>query len=189
MNEGGTPPHASGSNWTVSPGSKDSTSPAGQVIVLARKSILKSPLVKRPGRCAQRPHGLANTVPPRGEHVIDDGAVDVGAIDMKLDEPKPLALDVLDDGHGALLLGPIGGRHGASDDRREVQVAGDVLLVAIEALRAALASVPHLAVADRDTSVGSDAFTDASPAFRAVFQVLCAHLARSRRCTGAAART
>ena len=59
----GQAPQASGSNSTVSPGSNGSTSPAGQVIVLARRSILKSPLVNRPGRL-RRPHGLAKTVPP-----------------------------------------------------------------------------------------------------------------------------
>ena len=116
-------------------------------------------------------HGAA-----RVEDVVDDGAVYVGAIDMQLDESKPLALDVLCDGHGAQLLGAIGGRHGAGDDRREVQVARDVLLVAVEALRAALASVTYLAVADRDAAVRCDALADASPAVRGAFQVLRAHL-------------
>src|SRR5258708_874849 len=116
-------------------------------------------------------HGAA-----RGEDVVDDGAVYVGAIDMQLDESKPLALDILGDGHGAQLLGAIGGRHSAGDDRGEVQVARDVLLVAIEALRAALAPVTHLAVAHRDTPVGCDALPDASATVRRDFQVLRAHL-------------
>ena len=56
-------PQASGSNSTVLPGSKVSTSPAGHVIVLARRSSLKSRLVNRV-EPARTPHGLAKTRPP-----------------------------------------------------------------------------------------------------------------------------
>src|SRR5580658_4402338 len=110
---------------------------------------------------------------PRGKHIIDDGAVDVGAVDIQFHEPEPLALDVVG---GAQFLGPIRRRHGAGDDRRGVQVACDVLLVAIEALGAALAAVTHLAVVDRDATVGCDALPDARRAVLGHLQVLGAHL-------------
>ena len=106
--------------------------------------------------CAQSP-GLGEHGSARRVHVVDDRAVHVGAIDMQLDETKSLPLDVLGDGYGAQLLGSIRRRHGAGDDRGELQVTRDVLLVAIEALRAALAPVAHLAVVHGDAPVGCDA--------------------------------
>ena len=112
----------------------------------------------------------------RGKDLIDTGTVDVGAVDMQLDETKSLPLDVLGDGHGAQLLGLIRRGHGAGDDGRELQVTRDVLLVAVEALRAALAPVTHLAVVHGDAPVGCDALPDASPAVRRDLQVLCAYL-------------
>ena len=103
----------------------------------------------RPGRLRSEGARALRIRSPRAPNtVIDDGAVDVGTIDVELDRSgEPLSLDVLCDGDGAFFLGSIRGRHGAGDNRREVQVACDVLLVPVEALRAALASVTHLAVA------------------------------------------
>jgi hypothetical protein len=76
-------------------------------------------LGKQAGAVGPLAPGLGEDATPRGKDVIDDGAVDVGAVDMQFDETEALSLDVLRKGHGAQFFGSIRRRHGAGDDRRE----------------------------------------------------------------------
>src|SRR5689334_17203820 len=75
------------------------------------------------------------------DHVVNDGTVHVGAVNVKLDQAQPLTPDVLGDRCGAFFFGPIRRRDRAGDNDGKVEVACDVLLVAVEPLRAALAAV------------------------------------------------
>jgi hypothetical protein len=53
---------------------------------------------------------------------------------MQFDKPQLLAANILSDWHSSLLLWPVRGRDGARDDGMEIEVASDVLLVAVETL-------------------------------------------------------
>ena len=186
----GQAPHASGSNSTVSPGSKGSTSPAGQVMVLARRSILKSPLVNRPGRCARWPQGLANTVPPAAKHVVDDGAVHVGAVDVQLDETKPLPLDVL--ARWARRPPPRGDWPASRRTRRSPGSRGRARCAPCSRRSASSGSCGRAASRLSSTEMRRSGATPCrmrTPPSRVSSEVLRREPARGLRCTGAAART
>src|ERR1700684_4217471 len=74
-------PQASGSNSTVLPGSKVSTSPAGQVIVLARRSSLKSRLVNTPVP-VRAPHGFGKTRAPAPRVSATTGALEAARANL-----------------------------------------------------------------------------------------------------------
>src|SRR5688572_4043619 len=103
-----------------------------------------------------REHGSA-----RRDYVVDDRAVHVRAIDVQLHETKLLPLDVLAHRYTCFFFGSIRRCHRAGNDRREVEVTGDVFLVAIEALRTTLSTVTHFGVFHRDASVGRHSLSDA----------------------------
>jgi hypothetical protein len=69
----------------------------------------------------------------------------------------------------------VGGRHGTGDYRRHVQIAGYVFLVAVEALRAALATVTHLGILDRDSSVNGDSLPNGHRPSAGLFEILISH--------------
>jgi hypothetical protein len=54
----------------------------------------------------------------RGDYLIHDGAVHVSAVDVQLDQPQPLTLDVIADRESAFFLGSVCRSHGAGNDRR-----------------------------------------------------------------------
>jgi hypothetical protein len=95
------------------------------------------------------------------DHRGDDGAVHVGTVDVDFAQREALSFDVLSDGLGPFLFGPVRGRDRAGEDRRHIQIPRDVLLVAIEAFRATLATVAHLRVFDRDPAILGDTLPDA----------------------------
>src|SRR5512140_677924 len=91
------------------------------------------------------------------KHFADDRAVHVRSVDVQFGDAKPLALDVLLNWGSAFLFGTIRRGHRAREDRMQRQVTCDMFLVAIEAFRLTLPTVPHLRILDRDTPVGSNA--------------------------------
>jgi hypothetical protein len=75
-------------------------------IALAEQIGASSPLAPR----------LREHLATRADHVVHDGTVHVGAINVELDEAQPLTLDVLGDRCGTLFFGPICRRDRAGDD-------------------------------------------------------------------------
>jgi hypothetical protein len=67
-------------------------------MILLRRSILKSPLLKRPEEAGSVPAltpWRREYSAARGDHVNPDGAVYVGAVDMQLAQPQPLTFEVI----------------------------------------------------------------------------------------------
>ena len=144
----------------------------GAVMVLARRSIRKSALVNRPGWVRARPWLGEHRSPAARRR--DDGAVDVGAIDMELDERKPWRLM-----SSAMGTAPSSsGRFAGSRRRRQSPGSpGHARCAPCSRRIASSGSCARgaSAVFDRDAPVGSDAFSDAHAAV-GVLQVLGADL-------------
>jgi hypothetical protein len=75
----------------------------------------------------------------------------------------------------------------AFNDRRDIEVTSDVLLVSIEALTATLATMAHLSVFDGDAAIDGAAPANRGRALRAALEILFAHDGdrRASRPTGA----
>lgn len=121
-----------------------------------------------PGLCE---HGSSSI-----EHLVDDGTIDIGTIDMHFCKSQFLATDVFSDWDRSLFLWPVGRSDCASDNSGVVEIASDVFLIAIKALGLALASVPHLIVYDRDAAIWSNSLPDLSGPFLGDLKVLVTHL-------------
>src|SRR5690606_7830188 len=120
---------------------------------------------------AQGPR-LGESAPACCKGCRDDWTVDVRAIDMGLTDGESLAEDVVSNRLSPLLLRTVGRRDRTSDDGGHVEIASDVLLVAIETLRATLATVAHLGVFDRDASIRGYPLTNDHLARVVALQVL-----------------
>jgi hypothetical protein len=94
---------------------------------------------------------------------VDDGAVDVAAVDVELPEGtvggkrSDVGLELC----CGLFFGAVGWRDGAGEDEVGIEVGGDVALVAVEALALALSAVAHVGVLHRNAAIGSDTAADA----------------------------
>ncbi len=113
----------SGSNLDGAlPGSKDSTSPRGTGDRLGAEVEFEVSLGEKVrGADARAPRFGAKTAPTCAEDLkVDDGRVDVGAIDVKFGDGESLGGDVRGDRGRALLLGAIAG----SDPSRRPRAEG-----------------------------------------------------------------
>src|SRR5215216_5738684 len=90
--------------------------------------------------------GLREHLAPRVDYVVHDRTVDVGAIDVELDEAELLALNILSDRRRALFFWAVRWGNRAGDDDGMVKIARNVFLVAVEPLRTAFAAMTHLGV-------------------------------------------
>ena len=129
-------------------------------------------------------HGLQKTFTAAGEHVIDGASCPRNrGHDVQLADRVPLRVTgeiVAQVGRG-FVLGTVRGQRGACEDQVRVEVAGQVLLEAVEALGLALATMPHVGVLDRHAAIFGDALPDARPAAGGVgLQVLAAELRDQR---------
>lgn len=132
--------------------------------------------------------GFREHLAASAEDVIDDRTVHLGPIDMKLGKRQALRFEVVANRFRPLFFGTIGWCHGAREDERKIEVAGNVLLISIEPLALALTPVAHLGVFDGDASFGCDAVANANSAILGLLQVLAANLReclniRSERCS------
>jgi hypothetical protein len=71
----------------------------------------------------------------------------------------------------SLFLGPVGRRHGASQDQIGIEIGGDVAFVAVETLTLALSAMAHIRILDGNAPVGSHTFANARVAASATVGV------------------
>ena len=135
------------------------TCPCGHAIVRSRILSVKADFGNR--RAVVRLPGFADDLAAPAEHVVDERAVDVPAIDQQVVDGESLPRHVDRQGRHGLLLGPIRGRDGARQDQAAIDVRGDVPLEAIEPLALALPAVTHLLVLDRHPSICGDPVANA----------------------------
>jgi hypothetical protein len=119
----------------------------------------------------QRPR-FRDHLPATSSHLVHHVAVYVRAVDVDLVDREPLTRDVVRECTGAFLLGSVGGRRRDGEDHGQIEVARNVLFVAVEALRTALPSVSHGGVFDGDLPVLSDGLLEGDPAVRRLDEVL-----------------
>ena len=111
------------------------------------------------------------------EHVVDEGAVDIAAIDQQLVDGESLPVQVGRQGGDGVFFGAIRARDGARQDQATVNVRRNVSLKAIEPLTLALAAVTHVRILDRDASILGHARTNARPPDEGIrLQILRANL-------------
>ena len=140
---------------TVLPGWKAMLTPAGQVSRPAVKSRVNSALGVAAG-CVAHPPRLAEDRQVRAA-VADEGGGQVGPVDVQLGQRQPSGVQVGGDAAGDARLRLVGGGDARRDDQAGVQVAQHVPLVAVEAHRAGLTAVAHVAVFDADPPVAGHA--------------------------------
>lgn len=112
----------SGSNCTVSPGSKLATCPAGHVIVLVRRSCLrKHPRSRRPLRPSLGEYG-----PTFIKQIADHDAVHVCAVNVQFRKRETLNLKIVAQWLRGFLFRAVRRSDGAREDQPLVEVTGDV---------------------------------------------------------------
>jgi hypothetical protein len=114
---------------------------------------------------------LADDVASVGEHVSNDWAGNVAAINVHLGNSSALAFKVGLQNGRSLFLGPVGRRHGASQDQIGIEIGGDVAFVAVETLTLALSAMAHIRILDGNAPVGSHTFANARVAASATVGV------------------
>ncbi len=129
---------------------------------------------------------LAEDFAARFEHVLDEGAADVAAINVQLgDDVSGLVGHVIAQHGGSFFFGTIRGCDGAREDQVAVEVGGDMALVAVEPLARALSAVAHVPVFDRDAALRGNPPSDArAPTGRIGLEILLADLAQRREVAG-----
>ena len=97
---------------------------------------------------------------------------------MHLGDPPALPFKIGFENGRCLFFGPIGRRHGASQNQVGIKIRGDVPLVAVESLALALPAVAHLRILDGNAPFGGHAFANAraSTAVGIWFEILGANL-------------
>lgn len=107
--------------------------------------------------------GLADHFTVSVQHLLDQSAADVAAIDVQLgDDIAAGQVGNVVAKHGSrFFFRTIRGCDGAGEDQLAVEVGGDMALVAVEPLAFALSAVAHLAVMDRDAPLGRHPSPDA----------------------------
>src|ERR1700759_3881374 len=113
--------------------------------------------------------GPADDQPPACADFIDDGCVDVTAVDVERVDGAPLRLDSLDEGGCGVLFRTIGRQNRDCQDEDGIEIDREMALVAIEALGLGLATVPHLLVLDRHAAILGN--TLANPRWRSAWVV------------------
>src|SRR6266853_5762396 len=111
--------------------------------------------VEREGRLRKqtavaRLPGFADDRAAPPEHLIDERAVDVPAVDQQVVNVESLVRHVDRQGRHGFVLGTIRRGDGAGDDQPAIDVCGYVTLESVEPLALALPAVTHLLVFDRD---------------------------------------
>ena len=109
-----------------------------------------------------------------------DGARDVSAVDEQLANLDVLVLEVILQRRHRCHLGHVGWRDRDRDEQAGVEIGGDVALVAIERVAAALAAMADLGVLDRNAAIVSNAVPDAR-SIRGLLEVLIANLVQRRQ--------
>ena len=151
----------SGSNSTVVPNDTRCICPWGQAIVRSRRLRGKADLGEQ-AAVGGSPRSTDNRAAP-AEHVVDEGTVDVAAIDQQVVDGEALPLKVDRQGRRGLRLGAIGGRDGARQDQPAIDIRREMPLEAIEPLALTLAAVAHVRIRDRDAAIFGDALANAAP--------------------------
>jgi hypothetical protein len=116
---------------------------------------------------SRRPRFADDRAAP-AEHLIDECAVDVPAVDQQVSDVEPLVRHVDRQGWHGFVLGTIRRRDGTGEDQAAIDVRGNVPLESVEPLALALAALTHLRVLDRDTSIRSHALANARPLARGI---------------------
>src|SRR5262245_47546527 len=120
--------------------------------------------------------GFGDDLASRTEHIVNNGTLDVGSVNVKLAELEPLMPDVLGYRAGSLFFRAICRRDRAGDDHGPVEVTRNVLLVAIKALRSTLSTMAHLGIFHRDATVRCNPLANPRGSVVGRFQVLLANL-------------
>ena len=91
--------------------------------------------------CVTRDPGLTHDIAAKPEDVIDDGAVDVTAINMQFIDRQPLALNIGRELLSRFFFGSVRRRDRARQDQVGIKVRRDMALIPVKALALALATM------------------------------------------------